>query len=106
MKKITSALISVFDKSGIDQIVKKLDSCQVKLYSTGGTYDYIKKLNINVTKVEDITTYPSILKGRVKTLHPKIFGGILKTDSKSDKSDADKYDIPDIDLVIVDLYPF
>ena len=106
MKKITSALISVFDKSGIDQIVNKLDSCQVKIYSTGGTYDYIKKLNINVTKVEDITTYPSILKGRVKTLHPKIFGGILKTDSESDKNDADKYDIPDIDLVIVDLYPF
>ena len=106
MKKITSALISVFDKSGIDQIVNKLDSCQVKLYSTGGTYDYIKKLNINVTKVEDITTYPSILKGRVKTLHPKIFGGILKTDSESDKNDADEYDIPDIDLVIVDLYPF
>ena len=106
MKKITSALISVFDKSGIDQIVKKLDSYQVKLYSTGGTYDYIKRLNINVTKVEDITTYPSILKGRVKTLHPKIFGGILKTDSESDKNDADKYDIPDIDLVIVDLYPF
>ena len=106
MKKITSALISVFDKSGIDQIVNKLDSCQVKLYSTGGTYDYIKKLNINVTKVEDITTYPSILKGRVKTLHPKIFGGILKTDSESDKNDADKYNIPDIDLVIVDLYPF
>ena len=106
MKKITSALISVFDKSGIDQIVNKLDSCQGKLYSTGGTYDYIKKLNINVTKVEDITTYPSILKGRVKTLHPKIFGGILKTDSESDKNDADKYNIPDIDLVIVDLYPF
>ena len=106
MKKITSALISVFDKSGIDQIVNKLDSCQVKLYSTGGTYDYIKNLNINVTKVEDITTYPSILRGRVKTLHPKIFGGILKTDSESDKNDADKYDIPDIDLVIVDLYPF
>ncbi len=106
MKKITSALISVFDKSGIDQVVNKLDSCQVKLYSTGGTYDYIKKLNINVTKVEDITTYPSILKGRVKTLHPKIFGGILKTDSESDKNDADEYDIPDIDLVIVDLYPF
>jgi len=106
MKKITSALISVFDKSGIDQVVTKLDSCQVKLYSTGGTYDYIKKLNINVTKVEDLTTYPSILKGRVKTLHPKIFGGILKTDSESDKNDANKYDIPDIDLVIVDLYPF
>ena len=106
MKKITSALISVFDKSGIDQIVNKLDSYKVKLYSTGGTYDYIKKLNINVTKVEDITTYPSILKGRVKTLHPKIFGGILKTDSESDKNDADKYNIPDIDLVIVDLYPF
>lgn len=106
MKKITSALISVFDKSGIDQIVAKLHSCQIKLYSTGGTYDYIKKLNIDVIKVEDLTTYPSILKGRVKTLHPKIFGGILKTDSKSDKIDADKYDIPDIDLVIVDLYPF
>ena len=106
MKKITSALISVFDKSGIDQIVNKLDACQVKLYSTGGTYDYIKNLNIQVTKVEDLTTYPSILKGRVKTLHPKIFGGILKTDSISDKNDSDKYDIPDIDLVIVDLYPF
>ena len=106
MKKISSALISVFDKSGIDQIVNKLNSFQVKLYSTGGTYDYIKNLNIEVTKVEDLTTYPSILKGRVKTLHPKIFGGILKTDSKSDKSDANKYDIPDIDLVIVDLYPF
>ena len=106
MKKITSALISVFDKSGIDQIVYKLDACQVKLYSTGGTYDYIKNLNIQVTKVEDLTTYPSILKGRVKTLHPKIFGGILKTDSISDKYDSDKYDIPDIDLVIIDLYPF
>ncbi len=106
MKKITSALISVFDKSGIDQIVRKLDSHHVKLYSTGGTYNYIKKLNIDVTKVEDLTTYPSILKGRVKTLHPKIFGGILKTDSKSDRNDADKYDIPNIDLVIVDLYPF
>ena len=79
MKKITSALISVFDKSGIDQIVNKLDSCQVKLYSTGGTYDYIKKLNINVTKVEDITTYPSILKGRVKTLHPKILPKVINT---------------------------
>ena len=106
MKKITSALISVFDKSGLDQIVNKLNGSGIKLYSTGGTYDYIKKLNIDIKKVEDLTSYPSILNGRVKTLHPKIFGGILKTDSKSDKNDAEKYDIPDIDLVIVDLYPF
>ena len=106
MKKITSALISVFDKSGLDQIVNKLNGFGIKLYSTGGTYDYIKKLNIDIKKVEDLTSYPSILNGRVKTLHPKIFGGILKTDSKSDKNDAEKYDIPDIDLVIVDLYPF
>ena len=106
MKKITSALISVFDKSGLDQIVNKLNSSGIKLYSTGGTYDYIKKLNIDVKKVEDLTSYPSILNGRVKTIHPIIFGGILKTDSKSDKNDAEKYDIPDIDLVIVDLYPF
>ena len=106
MKKITSALISVFDKSGLDQVVNKLNCSGIKLYSTGGTYDYIKNLNIDVQKVEDLTSYPSILNGRVKTLHPIIFGGILKTDSKSDKNDAEKYDIPDIDLVIVDLYPF
>ena len=77
MKKITSALISVFDKSGLDQIVNKLNGSGIKLYSTGGTYDYIKKLNIDIKKVEDLTSYPSILNGRVKTLHPKIFGGIL-----------------------------
>ena len=77
MLKIKSALISVFDKKGIAEIAKKLDSFGVKIYSTGGTESFLSDLNINVIKVEDITSYPSILGGRVKTLHPKIFGGIL-----------------------------
>ncbi len=106
MKKIKSALISVFNKDKIDEICKLLALNKIKIYSTGGTYDHISNLGISLEKVEDLTSYPSILRGRVKTLHPKVFGGILKTNSNSDLKDAEKYEIPDIDLVIVDLYPF
>ena len=106
MKKIQSALISVFNKDKIEDICSLLSENNVKIYSTGGTYNFISKLGVKLEKVEDLTSYPSILKGRVKTLHPKVFGGILKTNSNSDIEDAKKYDIPDIDLVIVDLYPF
>ena len=106
MKKISSALISVFNKNKIEHLCQILSHNNVKIYSTGGTYEYINSLGIKLEKVEDLTTYPSILNGRVKTLHPKIFGGILKTNSKSDIDESKKYEIPDIDLVIVDLYPF
>ena len=106
MKKIKSALISVFNKDRIDEICTHLSSNNVTIYSTGGTYKYISNLGISVKKVEDLTSYPSILNGRVKTLHPKIFGGILKTNSESDIEDSKNYDIPNIDLVIVNLYPF
>ena len=107
MLKIKSALISVFDKEGIAEIAKKLDSLKVKIYSTGGTESFLKALKLNVIKVEDITSYPSILNGRVKTLHPKVFGGILnRRSNKSDNDEIIKYNIPNIDLVIVDLYPF
>ena len=106
MKKIKSALISVFNKDGIDEICNHLSSKNVIIYSTGGTYNYISSLGIPVEKVEELTSYPSILNGRVKTLHPKVFGGILKTNSESAIKDSIKYDIPNIDLVIVDLYPF
>ena len=106
MKKISSALISVYRKENIDKICLLLSSKNIKIYATGGTYNYINKLGVDVEKVEEMTLYPSILNGRVKTLHPKIFGGILKTSSQSDKEDSKKYNIPDIDLVIVDLYPF
>lgn len=107
LKKIQSALISVYHKDNLEEIVKKLDSLGVKLYSTGGTKDFIEKLNIKVTAVEDITSYPSIFGGRVKTLHPKVFGGILfRRENNKDIEEAAKYEIPAIDLVIVDLYPF
>ena len=106
MKKIESALISVFNKDKLENICYLLSKNNIKIYSTGGTYDFISKLGIKLEKVEDLTSYPSILKGRVKTLHPKVFGGILKTNSTSDIEDSKKYDIPNIDLVIVDLYPF
>ena len=106
MKKIKSAIISVFNKDKLEKICHLLSKNNIKIYSTGGTYDFISKLGIKSEKVEDLTSYPSILKGRVKTLHPKVFGGILKTNSRSDIEDSKKYDIPDIDLVIVDLYPF
>ena len=105
--KIKSALISVFDKTGIEDIVKELHKNNITIYSTGGTEKYIKNLGIPVVPVEDITFYPSILGGRVKTLHPKIFGGILsRRNDESDIQQIEKYEIPLIDLVIVDLYPF
>ena len=106
MKKIKSALISVFNKDKIENICTLLTANNIKIYSTGGTYDFISKLGVKLEKVEDLTSYPSILNGRVKTLHPKVFGGILKTNSIEDTEDSKKYDIPDIDLVVVDLYPF
>src|SRR5690554_824947 len=106
-KKIQSALISVFDKNGLEPIVQELHKNGVVIYSTGGTETFIKELNIPVVAVEEITSYPSILGGRVKTLHPKIFGGILnRQDNPSDVQQMEEYEIPQIDLVIVDLYPF
>ncbi|MGY0407529.1 MAG: bifunctional phosphoribosylaminoimidazolecarboxamide formyltransferase/IMP cyclohydrolase [Polaribacter sp.] len=106
-KIIKSALISVFHKDGLAPIVKKLDELNVTLYSTGGTEKFIKELGVSVVPVEDVTSYPSILGGRVKTLHPKVFGGILnRQDNKSDVAELTEYNIPQIDLVIVDLYPF
>ena len=106
-KTIKNALISVYHKDGIDKIAKKLDKYGINIYSTGGTESYIKNLGININRVEDLTTYPSILNGRVKTLHPKVFGGILsRRDLASDQSELEKYDIPEFDLIIVDLYPF
>ena len=106
-KKINSALISVFDKTGLEPIVKALHKNNVTLYSTGGTEVFIKALDIPVVAVEDVTSYPSILGGRVKTLHPKVFGGILnRQDNESDVAQMEEFEIPQIDLVIVDLYPF
>ncbi len=106
-KKITSALISVFYKEGLDNIVKLLHSLEVTIYSTGGTQQFIEKLGVPVIPVEDLTTYPSILGGRVKTLHPGVFGGILgKRDDEQHRKEMQEYKIPEIDLVIVDLYPF
>ena len=106
-KIIKSALISVFHKDGLAPIVKALHENNVTIYSTGGTEKFIKELNIPVTAVEDVTSYPSILGGRVKTLHPKVFGGILnRQDHEGDISEMKEFDIPQIDLVIVDLYPF
>ena len=106
-KTIQSALISVFSKEGLEPIVRKLHSQNVTFYSTGGTEDFIKNLGIPVVPVEDVTSYPSILGGRVKTLHPKVFGGILnRQDNDSDVQQMQEFNIPQIDLVIVDLYPF
>ena len=106
-KKITSALVSVFHKTNLEPLVKLLDSLNVKLYSTGGTLSFIKDLGIEATAVEDLTKYPSIFGGRVKTLHPSVFGGILfRRDNKQDIEQAIEFGIPAIDLVIVDLYPF
>lgn len=106
-KKIKRALVSVFHKDGLDEILRTLHAQGVELLSTGGTQTFIESLGIPCVKVEDVTTYPSILGGRVKTLHPKVFGGILgRRDLESDRQQMDQYDIPEIDLVIVDLYPF
>ena len=106
-KTIKSALISVFHKDGLEPIVKKLNELNVTLYSTGGTEKFIKNLGINVIPVEEVTSYPSILGGRVKTLHPKVFGGILnRQENENDVAELAEFNIPQIDLVIVDLYPF
>ncbi len=106
-KKIKSALISVFYKDGLEPIVKKLTEQGVTIYSTGGTQNFIEELGINVVPVEELTSYPSILGGRVKTLHPKVFGGILtRRANESDQKEIAEYEIPELDLVIVDLYPF
>ena len=107
MKKIKSALISVFYKDGLERIVNKLDELGIKIYSTGGTKKFIEDLGYDVISVETVTSYPSILGGRVKTLHPKIFGGILaRRNNDMDQDHIKQYEIPEIDLVIVDLYPF
>ena len=106
-KQISSALISVFDKTGLATIIHQLASQGVTFYSTGGTEKYIRDLGYNVIAVEDVTGYPSILGGRVKTLHPKVFGGILnRQEVLDDQTALEEFEIPQIDLVIVDLYPF
>src|SRR5258708_10875237 len=106
-KKIKSALISVFYKDGLDSIVKKLHDLGITIYSTGGTQQFIESLGLPCVPVENLTSYPSILGGRVKTLHPSVFGGILgRRDQPTDVEEMSRYHIPEIDLVIVDLYPF
>ena len=106
-KKIKTALVSVFHKDGLDELLAKLNEEGVKFLSTGGTQKFIESLGYECQKVEDVTTYPSILGGRVKTLHPKIFGGILaRRDNEGDQEQMKEFEIPAIDLVIVDLYPF
>lgn len=106
-KQIKSALISVFYKDGLEPIVRELERLGVTIYSTGGTQKFIEDLNIKCIPVEQLTTYPSILGGRVKILHPAVFGGILgRRDLESDQKEMEQYNIPPIDLVIIDLYPF
>ena len=106
-KRIKTALVSVFHKDGLDELLKKLNDEGVKFLSTGGTQKFIESLGYECQAVEDVTTYPSILGGRVKTLHPKIFGGILgRRALEGDQQQMAQYEIPEIDLVIVDLYPF
>ena len=106
-KKIKTALISVFHKDGLDDLLSALHADGVEFLSTGGTQQFIESLGFPCRKVEDVTGYPSILGGRVKTLHPKVFGGILgRRGLEGDVEQMDRYDIPAIDLVIVDLYPF
>jgi len=106
-KEIKNALISVFNKDGLENIVKHLHENGINIYSTGGTSKFIQDLGIPVNEVEELTSYPSILGGRVKTLHPKVFGGILaRRDNKEDLKQLKKYQIPQLDLIIVDLYPF
>lgn len=107
MKKIKMALVSVFNKDGLEDILAELNKQGVKFLSTGGTQQFISQLGYDCEKVENLTTYPSILGGRVKTLHPKVFGGILgRRELQDDREEMAKYEIPEIDLVIVDLYPF
>lgn len=105
--RIQNALISVFHKDGLGPIVDALNTAGTNIYSTGGTQAFIEERGISVERVEDLTSYPSILGGRVKTLHPKVFGGILsRRENESDRAQMDEFDIPYFDLVIVDLYPF
>ena len=107
VKEIKTALISVFHKDGLEDLLRKLDAEGVSFLSTGGTQEFIESLRYKCQKVEDVTTYPSILGGRVKTLHPKVFGGILaRRDHAGDREQMQQYGIPAIDLVVVDLYPF
>lgn len=107
LKKIKNALISVYNKDGLDKIINRLHELNINIYSTGGTFDFIRGLGVPATTVESLTSYPSILGGRVKTLHPKVFGGILgRRDEEGDRQQMAEYEIPEIDLVIVDLYPF
>ena len=106
MKKLQSALISVFHKEGLEDIILELHKLNITIYSTGGTQVYIESLGVPVETVEDLTSYPSILDGRVKTLHPKVFGGILARREETHRLQLEQYEIPEIDLVIVDLYPF
>mgnify|MGYP003290899287 CR=1 FL=1 len=106
-KKIKTALVSVFHKDGLDELLTALHNDGVQFLSTGGTREFIESLGFPCQKVEDVTSYPSILGGRVKTLHPKIFGGILgRRELEKDQQQMAEYEIPEIDLVIVDLYPF
>ncbi len=106
-KQIKTALVSVFHKDGLEEILAQLYADGVQLLSTGGTQQFIESLGYPCKKVEEVTTYPSILGGRVKTLHPKVFGGILaRRDDEGDQQQMAQYEIPYIDLVIVDLYPF
>ena len=106
-KKIKTALVSVFHKDGLDAIIRRLAEDGVEFLSTGGTRHFIEELGYKCHAVEDLTGYPSILGGRVKTLHPKVFGGILsRRELEEDRQQTAKYEIPEIDLVIVDLYPF
>lgn len=106
-RKISNALISVFYKDGLDVLAQTLHHQGVNIYSTGGTQEFIEKLGIPVNRVEDLTGYPSILGGRVKTLHPKVFGGILaRRSNEQDQKEVAEFAIPFLDLVVVDLYPF
>ncbi len=106
-KKIKTALVSVYHKDGLENLLAKLNAEGVKFLSTGGTQAFITSLGYECQAVEEVTTYPSILGGRVKTLHPKVFGGILaRRDNEGDRQQMQQYEIPEIDLVIVDLYPF
>ena len=106
-KKITTALISVFYKDGLEPLLRALKENGVAIYSTGGTQQFIESLGVDVIPVEQLTSYPSILGGRVKTLHPSVFGGILgRRNNETDIAEMQQYNIPIIDLVVVDLYPF